>query len=300
MYKNLAPEALELSCSQNELIELTLTHRFGGLCVDLATFQDTVDERSLDYAVRFLKSAPIKVSTALLPFALDASEGKFRARMVDLPKFIESAEALKCDTLIVRLAAGSVDLPYHENYELHRRRIDELAAVLQESGLRLGLTFQAAPQHRAGMANPFVCSPDGLVAFLKTTSANNLSIVVDVWDWTVGGGSADLLEGLTANQIADVRLADLPAGFDAEQVSDADRLLPGATDVVDIASYLSALKQMEYQGPLTATPHASQLSGKRDEIVGRIAQCVDSSLAKLDAPPVTEDEASEVTAGADG
>jgi sugar phosphate isomerase/epimerase len=198
----------------------------------------------------------------------------------------------------VQLAPGSVDMPYHENFELHRTRIDELAAELAKSDMRLGITFQAAADHRSGMANPFIATPEALVAFLKTTSASNLGVVVDIWDWTVGGGTAELLNGLKAEQIVDVRLADLPEGFDAETVTDADRLAPGSTGVIDITSYLRFLADNEYKGPLTPVPAAAQLSGKRDVIVREVAASVDQAIAKLTPPEVEESAAEQEEVGA--
>ena len=302
MYKNLDPVALELSCSQNELIELTLTHRFGGMSLDLEPLQELVEEKGMDHAMRFLKSAPVKISTAKLPFAMDASEGKFRARMIDLPKFVELAKALKCETLVVILSPGSLDLPYHENFEIHRQRIDELAGALAESDIRLGLSFTAAPERRTGLPNAFVSGPDGLVALLKTANSPNVGIVVDLWDWTVGGGSAELLTGINADQIANVRIADVPAGFDPEQVSESDRLMPGATGTIDLKAYLSYLESIDYKGPITAAPHSEQLSGnKRDAIVQMVAESIDNAKALLnDEEPESISEESEELANADG
>jgi len=303
MYKNLDPEAIGLSCSQNELIELTLTHRFRGLSLEFDSFQRDVDENGLAHTIRFLKSAPIRISTAALPFNLSTSEGKFRARMVDLPKFVESAKALGCDTFFVVIAPGSIDQPYHENFELHRQRIAELAESLNEHEMQLGLSFRAAAIHRVGLPNPFVNSPDGLVALLKTCVANNLGIVVDVWDWTVGGGTAELLDGLTANQIVDVRLADLPVGFDAETVEDADRLVPGSTGTVDVGSFIRVLSSMQYKGPVTAVPHGSQLDGrKKDAVVQTLAESIDRALADPEeaASGAVESDGAGLAAGADG
>jgi sugar phosphate isomerase/epimerase len=300
MYKNLDPSALELSCSQNELIELTLTHRFGGMNLDLEPLQQTVEEKGMDQALRFLKSAPIKISTARLPVALDTKEGKFRARMIDVPKFVELAKLLKCDTLVVHLSPGSVDLPYHENFQLHSQRIDELAAVLAESDMRLGLAFTAASERRIGLPHAFVATPDGLLAFLKTSSATNLGVVVDVWEWAVGGGSAELLSGISADQIFDVRLSDISPGFDAETVAETDRKMPSATGEIDLVGYLKVLEEIGYEGPLTPAPHPSQLEGKRDHIVRTVAESVDAAKALLVEPiasPESSEEGEEVSAG---
>lgn len=118
----------------------------------------------------------------------------------------------------------------------------------------------------------------------------------------MGGGTAELLKGLSPEQIVDVRLSDLPEGFDAETVTDADRLAPGSTGVVDITSYLRFLTEVDYKGPLTPVPAAAHLSGKRDAIVREIAASVDQAIAMLTAPESdeTDIEQEEVATATEG
>lgn len=301
MYKNLDPAAIHLSCSQNQLIELALTHRFRGLSLDFGSFQQVADERGLAHAARFLKSAPIQISSGLLPIGLGVGDGKFRANMMDLPKFVESAKELGCQTFTVAIAPGSIDQPYHENFELHRQRVAELAAALHAEEMQLGLTFYAARCHRVGLPNPFINTPEALVALLKTCVAANLGIVVDVWDWTVGGGSAELLADLTADQVIDVRLSDLPVGFDAETIDETGRLMPASTGEIDVRSYVSALDSMQYQGSLTAVVDVGQFAGqKKDAIVQQVAQSLDQAThLEAAVPPAEAADGSQVAAGAD-
>ena len=42
------------------------------------------------------------------------------------------------------------DLPYHENFELHRRRFGEIGELLARHSIKLGLTFQAAASSSGG------------------------------------------------------------------------------------------------------------------------------------------------------
>ena len=61
MYRNLNCEALGVSGRQSEIIELSLTYRFGGMDLNMAEFRRQVEVHSLEHARRFLDSAKIKI-----------------------------------------------------------------------------------------------------------------------------------------------------------------------------------------------------------------------------------------------
>jgi sugar phosphate isomerase/epimerase len=105
---------------------------------------------------------------------------------------------------------------------------------------------------------------------------SNLALLVDLWQWRVGGGTLDQLRELSPDQIVMVRLADIPDDEPMDAIEDTKRLLPGATGVVDCAGALRVLSEIGYEGPVAAFPHPSQLKGQtRDRIVQRTADALD-------------------------
>jgi sugar phosphate isomerase/epimerase len=200
--------------------------------------------------------------------------------MKRMPAFLATAQAIGCEILETVVRPGSQARPYHENFELHRQRLSELAEALDQFGMRLGIAFQAAAADRQGYAYSFISTPDALLTLLKTTVAANLGVVVDSWQWTLGGGTFDQLRDLTATQITEVRLADLPPDVTSETARNEQRLLPGTTGRVDTVSLLRMLGQMGYTGPLTPYPHAAQFAGKkREETVHLAGASLDRQLA---------------------
>lgn len=279
MYKNLEPGVLGLTCSQSELIELTLTHKFRGLSVDFDALHEQVRQRGRDYAIRFLKSAPIKITSARLPVNWTTDPETFEADLAQLEELTEPLRALDCQSLVTNVAMGSSQIPYHQYFELHRQRLGTIAEKLKSLEMSLGIAFEI-PFGRDDDAIPFIREPQGLVTLLKTTNSPNLGIVVDTWSWTVTHGSFDLLEGLRAEQIIDVRLADAPDGFRIERLTPKDRLRYGSTGVVAGDQLLERLRQINYRGPVTPYAHASQFSGLgRDDTVRQAAAMVDHFLS---------------------
>ncbi|MEM7313151.1 MAG: sugar phosphate isomerase/epimerase, partial [Planctomycetota bacterium] len=98
MYKNLAPQALGIACRQSELIELALTHKFGGFDFDLQDFQKQVEAKGLDSAARFLKSAKVKLNAGELPIMLSAVDNRFESEMELAKPLLETAQALNVQT----------------------------------------------------------------------------------------------------------------------------------------------------------------------------------------------------------
>ena len=67
MFKNLNTEALGLSASQSELIELALSFGFKGIDLDVVDFSAQVKEHGLPKARRLLDSAKLKIGAFKLP-----------------------------------------------------------------------------------------------------------------------------------------------------------------------------------------------------------------------------------------
>ncbi len=82
----------------------------------------------------------------------------------------------------------------------------------------------------------------------------NVGFVLDSWHpHTAGEGKKDP-QALRGNQVVSVDLNDAPAGVPVDQQMDSKRELPATTGVIDARGFLSALKEMGYDGPVRAEP----------------------------------------------
>lgn len=313
MYKNFSHEGLGVSGRHSELIELALTYRFKGMDLDLPAFAKQVGLRGLEHASRFLKSANIKIGGFDLPMRWQGDDSVYQEDLDNLPKLAEVAASIGATGARTIVMAASDDRPYHENFEFHRQRFTEIADALAPFSIRLGLDFHATAVHREGQQHSFIHSPDALLTLAKTVGVANVGVSVDLWKWHVSGGNVDQLRDVTADQIVMVRAADVPADVSLESITDEQRLLPGASGIVDTASAIRLLIEMGYEGPITPYPNASQFSGvTRDGIVkaaskslddagyGDVDDDEDGEPKDEDAAKVEDDAKVEVKAEADG
>ncbi len=276
MYKNLSSVALGVSGRQSELIELALTYGFKGLDLDLEEVTRRIESHGRDTTLRFLKSAPLKIGGFELPVRWNGDDAVYHADLKALPQVAEIAAEVKARRGFTSIRSGSDDTPYHENFERARKRLAEIGEILAKHQISLAVGFEAAAADRAEHRFQFICEADPLVLLLKSVGVPSVGLLLDTWNWHLGGGTIEKLKGLKADQIIAVRVADVPNDVDTASLNDTQRLLPGESGVVDTVALLTLLNEKNYQGPVTVYPHPSRFSGMtRDAIVQRASAAFD-------------------------
>jgi sugar phosphate isomerase/epimerase len=280
MYKSLNPHVLGIAGRQSEIIELALTYGFRGIELDINEFARRVEVQGLDRAKRFLESGHLRLSGFELPARWRGDESVFDAeleKLGPLAGYAAAAGAKACHTTIM----PATDMfPYHENFELHRKRLAQLADLLGSHGIRLGVSFLTAPAHRADKNFQFIYEADALVTLIKSVATNNLGLVLDTWNWHFGGGTIDLLKSLPADRIVSVRIADAAADVPLDSIHDEQRVMPQETDIVQNRAILSELGTLGFKGPVSMDPDPSCLNGMtREAIVQKVSTSLDDLLA---------------------
>lgn len=270
MFKNLNPSALGVTGHQSEIIELALTYGFAGMDLNAAEFATRVKRRGMEHARRLIDSARIRIGTFALPFDPDAPDDEFKQGLEKLPAAAEAAAAIGCTRCVVTVAPAGDKRPYHENFEFHRHRFSEICRVLEPHGACLGIGFRAAEYLRKDRAFQFIHDFDALSLLVSMIPADNVGVLLDVWDFFVGGGTMELLGSLSSRQIVAVQVAELAADQSPAEVDANSRLLPGAENGrIDVPAVLRLLDEKGYDGPVTPAPSRGALPSKRREVIVR-------------------------------
>ncbi|MHC4406675.1 MAG: sugar phosphate isomerase/epimerase family protein [Planctomycetota bacterium] len=276
MFKNLNAAALGVSGHESEIIELALTYGFQGIDVDIVEIAGRADLHGMPYARRLIESASkrtgFRIGTFPLPLDWDTDDEVYKPQLEKLSKYAEVAAELGCTRCIATIPPAGDKRPYHENFEFHRHRFNDISQVLQPHGVRLGLGFRAAEGLRQGQAFQFVHDLDALSLLIKMVGDPNVGILLDVWDVYVSGGTADALRGLSAEQIVAVQLADVPLECPpVAEMTEEMRTLPQSEGGPDLASYVIVLAELGYDGPVTLKPHRNALGGRRRDAIVQAA-----------------------------
>lgn len=292
MYKNLSGDGLGVSCRQNELIELALTQGFKGIEVDIAEMQARAERFSSEFARRFVDSAKnswnLCVGTFKLPAKLTGSDADFEKALARITSCAELAEALGATRCYCDIEPASADMAYHDNFDLHRKRITQIADILITKGIRLGLGINANESARQGREYQFVYQAEPLLTLIKTVGHSHVGLALDTWNWIVGDGTLDQIRELKGDDIVCVRLADLPDDVSAEDIKETDRLLPGSSENSNAVEVVKHLKAAGYEGPVAVNPHSTQFSGvTRDNIVQQASSALDRIFEGAEVVAIT-------------
>ncbi len=295
MYKNLSPQALGVSGFQSELIELALSHGFKGLEIDVVEYLEQARTRGAEHARRLLVSAHVRLGGLRLPVHLTADDETFQAELQTLQNGAEALASAGADHLVTVLDPATDMLPYHEQFELCRKRLVALADVLDPHGIRVGVGFCGVASAREGKSFEFIHDLTALTTLVES-AAESTGILLDVWEIVAAGGSVEDAKQIAPARVVAVQLADGPADRPADTWTESDRLLPGQTGVIDSAAVLAWLAQSGYEGPVTPKPDRSQFQGvTREAIVRQTADQLNAvwqeanlTPAGKPAPPVDQ------------
>ncbi len=253
MLLHLSCGAIGVKASQTEAIDYAAKYGFDAVDADaryLAGLSDSDLKRLLDG----MKAK--KVTWAIGGMGVDFRKDD-AAFNESLKKFPESVAALKragVERVTTWISPCSPDLPYIANFKTHARRLREVAKVLDDSGMRFGLEYVGPRTSLIARKYPFIHTMAEMKELLAEIGTPNMGLVLDSWHWfTAGDTRADLLS-LRPRQVVSVDLNDAPAGIPLDQQMDGKRELPAATGVIDVKTFLGALKEIGYDGPVRAEP----------------------------------------------
>jgi sugar phosphate isomerase/epimerase len=276
MYRNLNTEALGVSGRQSELIELALTYSYRGVDMNMSDLIKRVRSRGLDSVRRFIESANIRIGCFDLPDNWRGDDASYKSNLVELREISETAGSLNAGVCIATVSPTSKEQPYQECFEMHRSRLAEIAGILAENNVRMGLNILPTADQRPADQTPFIYQAETLMTLIKTIGHPNVGLALDTWSWYVGGGAMDQLSEMPGEQIVSVRLADVPADADLATIAPDQRLLPGDGGLIDSVAIIRHLSSVGFDGPVAIYPHASRFSGMtRDAIVQRASATLD-------------------------
>jgi sugar phosphate isomerase/epimerase len=286
MYKNLSTTGLGISGVESELIELALSYKFTGVEPDFMELFHRAEEKGAPYARRLVDSGKLKHGTFRLPIEW-ADDARFAKDKEKLEKIAARAAELGCNRAVTLIAPSSDERPYHENFEFHRRRLNEVAQVLAKHNVMLGLEFNASPEARAGAAFEFIKSFDELRKLASGVGVEGVGVVVDLFNWYVGGGTMEQITSLPVNQVVSVQLCDVPEDIPTDELTTKNRVLPGETGKIDSVAIIKWLTSIGYDGPVTARPDRNRFPKTgRMQIVKMVAESLDHVWTEAGLPSV--------------
>jgi sugar phosphate isomerase/epimerase len=260
MFTSLNPEAIGFSVPFTTALELARISGFEGLDVPVRELHELVLRTSLQEVKERFEAAHLRPGGWNLPVDFRHDEETYQAGLTRLASYAKIARELGSPWCATWILPFSDQLDYQANLEFHLKRLRPVAHILADHGCQLGLEFVGPLTMRQGHRYAFISTMAEALELGKRIGTGNTGLLLDSWHWYTSHGTLDDLQCLTTDQVIYVHINDAPTNLAVDEQIDNQRLLPGASGVIEIATFLNALAQMEYDGPIVVEPFNAQLN----------------------------------------
>jgi sugar phosphate isomerase/epimerase len=211
------------------------------------------------------------------------SEEEYGSGINELPKVAEVLSSAGASRIRTFITPRHDHLTYRMLFRRYVKRIREVATILDDAGLRLGLEY-VAPRHlRTSGRYTFIFTLAETMELIEEARKSNVGVVLDSFHWhNARETAADILR-LKGSDVIACDLEDAPAGIPIDELTDAPRALPGATGVIDLKTFLGALLQIGFDGPVQVEPMLAEFKTMpADTVLKQVAVSLSQTLLLIE------------------
>ena len=251
---------LNLSCGRIgckatfvESVDLAIRNGFEAVDPDPVYFARLSNDQ-MDGLLGNLKEKGLKLGAGSLPVDFRKDDTIFSDGLRELPAFCQSLRRAGVSRVGTYFLSFDNDLTYLQNFRSHAYRLRLIAGILKDHGQRLGLEYLGPMTLWRSSKHPFIHTMSETKELIAAIGTDNVGFHLDSWHWFTAGETEADIRSLKNEDITDVDLNDAPAGLSLDQQIDSQRELPLATGVIPVKSFLDALRQINFDGPIHAEP----------------------------------------------
>ena len=274
---SLSPGAIGLKCTANELLDYAIKFKFSAISPPLRELIQFKESDKKAYLEK-MKKNEIVFDSGGLPIDFRTTELKFKEGYDFLVENINSIVSLNVSSLVTWIMPTHKTLTYMRNFEQHRTRLNKVATVLEDSGLKLGLEYVGPKTLMARDKYPFLHSINGLKELIKSIEKNNVGYLLDSYHTYCAEDKNEDLDFLKAEDIISVQLNDGVLGRTIATQMDLERELPGDTGIIDLENFLNLIRNKGYNGAVSVEPFNKELN--KMEVKAKLKR-VRASLSKF-------------------
>ena len=256
---SLSPGAIGLKCTANELLDYAIKFKFSAISPPLRELIQFKESDKKAYLEK-MKKNEIVFDSGGLPIDFRTTESKFKEGFDFLVENINSIVSLNVSSLVTWIMPTHKTLTYMRNFEQHRTRLNKVATVLEDSGLKLGLEYVGPKTLMARDKYPFLHSINGLKELIKSIEKNNVGYLLDSYHTYCAEDKNEDLDFLKADDIISVQLNDGVLGRTIATQMDLERELPGDTGIIDLENFLNLIRNKGYNGAVSVEPFNKELN----------------------------------------
>lgn len=260
----LNPGNIGVRAGQKEVLELAHKYGFEAITMNPGEIAKWSEGELNDFLGK-MKAYGISWESANLPVQFRNDETTFQTDLAALPavaKTMQRAGGTRMNTWIMPTHS---ERTYLENFKVHQQRLQAAANIIGHHGIRLGLEYVGPKTLMAQDKFSFIRTMKECKELIHAIGESNVGFVLDSFHWYCAEETAADILTLDKEDIVTCDLNDARSGFTVDTQTDGKRELPMATGVIDVKSFLSALAQLGYDGPVRAEPFNAALNEMDDE-----------------------------------
>lgn len=255
--KSLNPGAIGAELKPEELLIMADKYGFDAIVPSLQDWETLTNADALNEKRQQME---ITWDAANLPVEFRKGEDTHKADLERLKTYGSLMEKLSVKSCSTWIMPTNQELTYLENFQQHTVRLREIASVLANYNVKLGLEYVGPKTLMARDRHPFISSLKEVKELISAIGKDNVGIQLDSFHWFCAEESYDDILGLSSDEIITCDLNDAVKGRSVDQQIDYERELPASTGVIDVKLFLEALKAINYTGPIRAEPFNARLN----------------------------------------
>ena len=257
-YKNLEVGHIGVNANQRQALEYAVKYGFDSISPRPSEFENKSTVEIQEW-VAMMKEKGVRYGASGLPVELRRDKERFQRDLTQLRKRAGVLQQLGVKRMATWISPGHRELTYLQNFEQYKRRLREVAKVLKDNGIRLGLEFVGPRTSRARSRFPFICTQPGMMELAEAIGTGNVGLLLDSWHWYTSHGTVEELLQLTNKDIIHVHVNDAPSGIQVDRQIDTRRKLPVTTGVIDLKGFINTMVKIGYDGPVECEPFDQEL-----------------------------------------
>ncbi len=281
MFLNLNPNMIGVGADLDTAARYAAAHGFAGIDFSISEAAQLADERGPAHVQAIFDGHGMRPGAWGLPGDFRGDPDAWQDTLDRLPQYAQLAQELGALRAATWILSGHDERDFDENFAFHVERLRPAAAILNNYGCRLGLEWVGPQTLRSRFQHEFIHTMDGMIELGQAIGTGNLGLLVDSFHLYTSHASMDDVCQLSAKDVVNVHVNDALTGRGPDEQIDNERALPGATGVLDLTTFLHALRDIGYDGPVTAEPFSQHLRDLSDaEAVQETAQAMQAMWAQ--------------------
>ncbi|CAN5584550.1 sugar phosphate isomerase/epimerase [soil metagenome] len=261
---SLAPSAIGVKLNQRETLQKAQEYGFEAFTASPAELAAMSSAERKEFQNE-MKSKNLSWDTAGLPVQFRDTAEIFQKDLKELPRLAAALQDAGVAGTNTWIMPTHKELTYRENFKQHAERLGEVATILGDHNLKLGLEYVGPKTLMASQRFSFVRTMKELKELIAEIGKQNVGIQLDSFHWFCAEETPEDIRSLDKNEIITCDLNDAKAGRSPAEQIDSQRELPGHSGVIDLKSFIGALLDIGYDGPVRAEPFNKELNEMDDD-----------------------------------